>query len=491
MSGRFIRAAFEVLHKEGKPLTAAQIVEHARASGVLMTGGQTPGNTMRARLSDDIRALGGESQFQRVGPNRFGLRDWDFGEYHGRPFQKGIPTEVTVCIRGTIQEDLGLGGVGYFSLPVGLMSHLRDQRHLHYLPRATAETTSKYKQLIAYVWLETRDGHVLSYTRGKYSSAHRTLMLGKRSVGFGGHVQQIDSQGLFGANDAGLEQAALREIGEELKGLLPTQLRPVGVIWDDSSYEGQRHIGMVLRGELPDAVQIEKRKVELSINQLQLLSKEELWASYHSMEFWSQLLVRQFAPEQRPTIVSTIVPAKRPARVSHIALVGEIASGKTSIAGALADTGKYQVVSVSSLLTKLLGFGQFSEQRRLEFQAVALQFIKSPDGPARLADVIAAEMSRLSTKKAVVDGLRQISTLTALRALMPELTVIYVDCPRDVAFRNYQTRLPGASILQFAAVREHEVESELPLFRYEADAILNNADETAKTLKVLQEWIGV
>ena len=70
------------------------------------------------------------------------------------------------------------------------------------------------------------------------------------------------------------------------------------------------------------------------------------------------------------------------------------------------------------------------------------------------------------------------------------MIVIYIDCPRDQAYRNYVTRRPDASILQFAAVREHAVESESPLFRYEADAILNNADDATKTVEILIDWIG-
>ncbi|HTE42331.1 MAG TPA: HTH domain-containing protein, partial [Steroidobacteraceae bacterium] len=317
-------------------MTAEEIVESARKLNILDSAGKTPTNTMRARLSDDIRLLGGQSSFQRVGPNRFGLREWGVGDYVWRPFQKSLPNETTVCVSGTIQQQLGFGGVGYSALPATLTAYLGIPRNLHFIDRPTAETTTKYKQLIAYAWLETADGLVLSYTRGKYSSAHRTLLLGRKSVGFGGHVLKQDAETLFGASDGGTQQAAIREIYEELSPKISLQVRPAGVIWDDSSLEGQKHIGLVMHASLPHSSQIELKSGELSIKQVQLLRKEQLWEAYHAMEFWSQLLIREFAADAKPSVVSTIVPAVRPRKMRHMVLVGEIANGKSSIAAALA-----------------------------------------------------------------------------------------------------------------------------------------------------------
>lgn len=489
MSGRFLRIAFEILDSENRPLTAAQIVDIAAMRSILRTKGKTPANTMRARLSDDIRAQADKSLFQRIGPNRFGLREWDFAEYHARPFQKSIPDEITVCVPGTIQEILGAGGVGYSPISDGLLLFLKRRQNLFFIDRQTAETTSKYKQLIAYVWLETEDGLVLTYTRGKYSSAHRTLLLGRRSVGFGGHVLQQDTESLFSEIDGGLEQAAMREIAEELGGILPEAITPIGVIWDDSSFEGQKHIGVVMRGRLPHSTRIPNRSGELSINELRLLSKKELWNTFHAMEFWSQLLIKEMANEYRPLNISSIVPSRRPKRMGHIAFVGEIANGKTWLSSALTQAIGYRVVSASAVLRRILGVGDMPEEGRLKFQTIALRFIKSESGPDKLAEGIVSEINQLSGDVVIIDGIRQLTTLAALRKLIPDLIVIYIDCPRDLAYRNYCTRLPGASAIQFAAVREHQVEADLPLFRFESDAILNNADELEKSLTLLVKWL--
>lgn len=479
-----------MLDLENRPLTAAQIVHIAQERELLNTGGRTPENTMRARLSDNIRGNGAASPFQRVGANRFGLRSWNFQEYHARPFNKELPAETTVCVSGTIQKALASTSLWYSSLPAGFREYLQDRRNLQFIDRRTAETTSQFKQLIAYVWLESADGLVLSYVRGKYSSAHRTLLLGRRSVGFGGHVLQQDAEGLFGQSDAGLEQAALREIREELAGLPLSKLEFTGVIWDDSSFEGQKHVGVVMRGSVPPSTKLKLKRSEMSMNQVQFLSKDDLWLQFHAMEFWSQLLIREFAIAQRPSNISSIVPPRPPKRRSHIAFVGEIANGKSWLAESLSSVAGMPVVSASAALRRILRVGSVSEKNRLAFQSTALEFITRPDGPRELAARIADDISSFGGRSCIIDGVRQVETLTALRSLFSDLIVIYIDCPRDLAFEHYRTRLPSASLLDFSAVREHPVESELPLFKFEADAVLNNADSKESSLKLLVNWLA-
>ena len=277
---------------------------------------------------------------------------------------------------------------------MGVIHYLSINENLLFLDRQTAETTSKYKQLIAYVWLETADGLVLSYTRGKYSSADRCLLLGRRSVGFGGHVLHQDVENLFSSTDAGLEQAAIREISEELGGLLPTELSPIGVIWDDSSFEGQKHLGVVMTGRLPHSSSIPKRASELSINQLRLLTRPNLWEAYHAMEFWSQLLIREFASNHRPQNISSIIPAHRPRQIKYLAFVGDIANGKSFLAGAISRILNCSVVSVSAALRQILNVSGNSEEVRLKFQSIALDFIKSENGPKQLAKAIVNQVEQ-------------------------------------------------------------------------------------------------
>nr|WP_279387475.1 winged helix-turn-helix domain-containing protein [Rubrobacter taiwanensis] len=71
----FKAAARVVLEEVGHPLHYTDIVELAMKSGYLRSEGETPHNTMRARLSVDVRD-NPASPFERVAPGVFGLKSW-------------------------------------------------------------------------------------------------------------------------------------------------------------------------------------------------------------------------------------------------------------------------------------------------------------------------------------------------------------------------------------------------------------------------------
>lgn len=70
----FKSAAEEILREAGLPLHYADITEIALQQGYLESAGATPHNTMRARLSTDVRD-NPESRFVRTAPGIFSLKD--------------------------------------------------------------------------------------------------------------------------------------------------------------------------------------------------------------------------------------------------------------------------------------------------------------------------------------------------------------------------------------------------------------------------------
>ncbi len=74
----FKAAAREVLCEVGRPLHYTDITEIALESGYLMSAGATPQNTMRARLSVDVRD-NPESFFIQTAPGVYGLKDSSVG----------------------------------------------------------------------------------------------------------------------------------------------------------------------------------------------------------------------------------------------------------------------------------------------------------------------------------------------------------------------------------------------------------------------------
>jgi hypothetical protein len=69
----FKAAAREVLKEMGHPLHYSDITEIALESGYLRSVGRTPHNTMRARLSVDVRD-NPESPFFQSAPGVYGLK---------------------------------------------------------------------------------------------------------------------------------------------------------------------------------------------------------------------------------------------------------------------------------------------------------------------------------------------------------------------------------------------------------------------------------
>ncbi|MCA1687133.1 MAG: winged helix-turn-helix domain-containing protein [Actinobacteria bacterium] len=69
----FKAAAREVLREVGHPLHYTDITEIALESGYLESAGRTPQNTMRARLSVDVRD-NPETPFVQTAPGVYGLK---------------------------------------------------------------------------------------------------------------------------------------------------------------------------------------------------------------------------------------------------------------------------------------------------------------------------------------------------------------------------------------------------------------------------------
>lgn len=72
--GTHLEAYEGVLRRAGKPLHVKEIVEIARAVGLLQTGGRTPVATARSLIPAEMRKNGSRSTFVKAGPAVFGLR---------------------------------------------------------------------------------------------------------------------------------------------------------------------------------------------------------------------------------------------------------------------------------------------------------------------------------------------------------------------------------------------------------------------------------
>jgi predicted NUDIX family phosphoesterase len=159
----------------------------------------------------------------------------------------------------------------------------RIRRHGFFVERRKAEQNSTWKQVIPYVVVRKGDAILLLERTKKQGEAR---LHGKLSIGVGGHVNPVDTEGdpLF----AGMK----RELEEELAVTGPIELRAAGFLNDDSTDVGAVHYGLVA---VADA-----RRAEVAIRETELMSgrfvpRAELIElcrrERDRFETWSSLLV--------------------------------------------------------------------------------------------------------------------------------------------------------------------------------------------------------
>ena len=157
-----------------------------------------------------------------------------------------------------------------------------------FMPRSRAEADPAYKQLIPYV-IMTHGGKYLSYVRGR--RAGETRLVGRRSIGIGGHINPIDEMPLFDADFRDTYTTAVtREVAEEVSVETEFEDHVVALLNDDSTEVGRVHLGIVHHWTLASA---NVSKKEQMITQMTFMSPAELQADRDSLETWSQLCLDQ------------------------------------------------------------------------------------------------------------------------------------------------------------------------------------------------------
>jgi predicted NUDIX family phosphoesterase len=286
--GVFLRSAYEVLKAEARPLTAQQITEAAVNRGLLRTSGQTPSQTMKAKLSVEILRNGTDSLFKRSDKGRFALREWiDVAEHVADRYQKALFDEDIVVfpadVRPTYVPRIGLNSGSLDS--EGLLAECYPMR------RRSAEEDTSVIQLIS-VFVVKHSGRILTYKRSK--RLPETRLHGFYSVGFGGHLNPDDVLHMFNIFDPEQSQAWLiRELHEELRLKEDSNkilgLTYAGLLYDNSEAVSRQHLGIVFDVTLEtDAYAIGERGFLMDSK---FESLEQIRNRISEFENWSVLLV--------------------------------------------------------------------------------------------------------------------------------------------------------------------------------------------------------
>jgi predicted NUDIX family phosphoesterase/ABC-type cobalamin/Fe3+-siderophores transport system ATPase subunit len=374
-----------------------------------------------------------------------------------------------------------------------------------YRQRFEVEQDDAYTQIVTYV-LVCRGASVLTYRRGTYNRVDQYLR-GAYCVGFGGHVSEGDLN-LFNADTLGVYDSAARELTEELR--MPEAdierlknhegLRMIGIINDDSTDVGRRHLAFVMRYDVSgDTYWDSPERGEKGITQLRWVSKNSpqtvwLW----NFEYWSQLCLREFAAGltlARPAYRLIRRASLKPPHV--LCIIGPVGSGKTLATDVLREEFGYIEINTGRVMAELRDIPAVPETSRSEFQIKAWRFIQTPDGPKRLAMRLVEMANVADAPRILVDGLRQRATLDLIRHLLRpfRVGVMFVQTPPDVAYSFYtQRQAQGASIIDFLAARNAPVETEVGDLIKSADAVLYNwtgKPDYRRAIKLMMKNLGI
>ncbi len=201
----------------------------------------TPSQTMKSKLSTDIRVKRDDSRFMRTAAGLFGLRLWKNarGEYIAKRFAASLMDEdVLVFPRGSLRR-YGLSP-GLHPGPVAARELLGECIPMK---RRVAEDETSFIQLVSVFVL--RYGQLyLTYKRSR--RLPETRLHGTHSIALGGHLNPDDAPPLLNIFDPEFGQALLvRELSEEVRLSYVPELVYRGLLYDDARPVSRQHLGLV------------------------------------------------------------------------------------------------------------------------------------------------------------------------------------------------------------------------------------------------------
>lgn len=166
------------------------------------------------------------------------------------------------------------------------LSHEEIERTLQeigeFLPRYRAELDKSYRQIIPYCVIMCEDK---IFTTQRLKGDER--LVGKYSIGIGGHIEKVDAQG-----DAIIRDALHRELDEEVDiGSNIEDIEILGHICIDDSSVDSVHYGLAYRITL-DGFDVKVKETDTLEGSWQ--TRDELMALKDNLEDWSVYCLENF-----------------------------------------------------------------------------------------------------------------------------------------------------------------------------------------------------
>lgn len=280
-----IEAIEQILKKEGRALSAKELVEIISQSGIVSIGGNTPWKTVGARLAEDIRG-NADSAFLRLGPGLYGLRLWpDVTEFQVRHRVINPLDEHILAVERTSFNEIVRPNAETHFYEMDYREMLKVSQVVF---RRDAEETEKFVQLIP-SFIVFRGDEVLSFNRTKKSPEQR--LHNRHSIVFGGHLQSEDDPGFFIDEPSHAQSFLFRELHEELSFNKPiTRSHYIGVLYLQETTFERQHAGLVFAVEVPERTEAKSEEPGYH-NALNFLKWSEIGDSPVVSDRWSAACV--------------------------------------------------------------------------------------------------------------------------------------------------------------------------------------------------------
>ena len=190
----FLIVAEQVLMNIKEPMRPHDIVNYAVENDLFSKNiaGKTPHQTLKSKLSQEIRKRGDTCKFVRVRPGVFHLRSLldDSAEiYEAKPYRKPLPVERVLVVPTPTLERIG-SFQGIRTSWTKYYDELLHPDNCFFMDRMAAEQNDAHKQLLTYIFV-TKGNELLAFRRGIHNRAEDFLK-GSECIGFGGHVVEED-----------------------------------------------------------------------------------------------------------------------------------------------------------------------------------------------------------------------------------------------------------------------------------------------------------
>lgn len=166
-----------------------------------------------------------------------------------------------------------------------------------FILRSDAEEDMTFQQIIPYV-LVTDESHEKFFVTRRIAGESR--LLGRLSLGIGGHINPIDwqmaNQAFFQTRREMVFRGMSREIREEMTGLEHVRKpRPYGTVRDLGSFTPD-HIGIVFTMVAAEPEEIGIRETDTL--EPVWMTKQDLIRNYEKFESWAQMIIEDMVFEK-------------------------------------------------------------------------------------------------------------------------------------------------------------------------------------------------